>query len=253
MLGTGGPGALYADSVYPDAQAGSLGAALAAGAAARNLSESQLGIASRRPRWNLSGSYQQVLPRYYSTAADGTDAREFLADFFPSPEAMFVAQFRKGYEWPFDARKLDAYGSSCVDLLSYYESIVRGRRVFVDYRANPSYPGASFAVADLPAEVRDYLERSNALGATPVERLIAMNAPAYELFLKHGTDLARRAARDRRVPPARQRRAVRRHLVGVERKETYSRWARRTAPTACTVPAARRSTRARSGGFAPRR
>jgi len=68
---------------------------------------------------------------------------------------------------------------------------VRGRRVFVDYRANPSYPGASFAVADLPAEVRDYLERSNALGATPVERLIAMNAPAYELFLKLGTDLAR--------------------------------------------------------------
>lgn len=191
VLGTGGPGALYADSVYPDTQAGSLGAALAAGAAARNLSESQFGIASRRPRWNLSGSYQQVLPRYYSTAADGTGEREFLADFFPSQADMLIAQFRKGYEWPFDARKIAGYGSSCVDLLVYYESIVRGRRVYIDYRSNPSFPGAAFGVGEIPSEARDYLERSNALGETPIERLLAMNAPAYELFLKHGTDLAR--------------------------------------------------------------
>jgi len=191
VLGTGGPGALYADSVYPDTQAGSLGAALAAGAAARNLSESQFGIASRRPRWNLSGSYQQVLPRYYSTAADGTGEREFLADFFPSQADMLIAQFRKGYEWPFDARKIAGYGSSCVDLLVYYESVVRGRRVFLDYRSNPSFPGAAFGVGEIPSEARDYLERSNALGETPIERLLAMNAPAYELFLKHGIDLAR--------------------------------------------------------------
>ena len=191
VLATGGPGALYADSVYPPSQAGTLGAALAAGAVAQNLSESQFGIASKRPRWNLSGSYQQVLPRYYSTAVDGTDEREFLADFFPSPEAMLMAQFRKGYEWPFDVRKIAGYGSSCVDLLVYYESIVRGRHVFVDYRANPSFPGASFAIGGLPAEARDYLKRSNALGATPIERLLAMNAPAYELFLGRGTDLAR--------------------------------------------------------------
>ncbi len=191
VLGTGGPGALYADSVYPPSQAGSLGAALAAGAEARNLSESQFGIASKRPRWNLSGSYQQVLPRYYSTGADGGSACEFLADCFPTMRGMLLAQFRKGYEWPFDARKIAGYGSSCVDLLVYYESVVRGRRVFLDYRSNPSFPGAAFGVGEIPSEARDYLERSNALGETPIERLIAMNVPAYELFLKHGTDLAR--------------------------------------------------------------
>ncbi len=191
VLATGGPGALYADSVYPASQTGSLGAALAAGAVAQNLSESQFGIASKRPRWNLSGSYQQVLPRYFSTDAGGGDVREFLADCFPSMEALLSAQFRKGYEWPFDVQKIPGHGSSCVDLLVYYESVVRGRRVFIDYRANPSFPGAAFGVGELPAEARDYLARSDALKATPVERLIAMNTPAYELFLKHGVDLAR--------------------------------------------------------------
>ena len=192
VLGTGGPGELYADSVCPPGQTGTLGAALTAGAAARNLSESQFGIASRRPRWNLSGSYQQALPRYYSTSLDGSDEREFLADFFPSREVMLLAQFRKGYEWPFDALKVSDYGSSCVDLLVYYESAVRSRRVFVDYRANPSFSGAPLSIPDeLPAEAKEYLGRSGALEKTPAERLIAMNAPAYGLFLKNGVDLAR--------------------------------------------------------------
>ncbi|HSV95842.1 MAG TPA: FAD-binding protein [Spirochaetota bacterium] len=191
VLATGGPGALYADSVYPASQAGSLGAAVASGAVAQNLSESQFGIASKRPRWNLSGSYQQALPRYYSTAPDGGGEREFLADCFPSVEALLAAQFRKGYEWPFDVKKITGHGSSCVDLLVYYESVVRGRRVYIDYRSNPSFPGSAFGIDVLPAEARDYLERSNAVGKAPVERLLVMNTPAYELFLKHGIDLAR--------------------------------------------------------------
>ena len=102
---------------------------VAAGAVAQNLSESQFGIASKRPRWNLSGTYQQVLPRYFSTDAGGGDVREFLADCYPSMEALLSAQFRKGYEWPFDVQKIPGHGSSCVDLLVYYESVVRGRRV----------------------------------------------------------------------------------------------------------------------------
>ena len=51
---------------------------------AQNLTESQYGLASVKFRWNLSGTYQQVLPRYYSTAADGSDEREFLSDYFPT-------------------------------------------------------------------------------------------------------------------------------------------------------------------------
>ena len=44
---------------------------LAAGAAAENLAQWQYGIASVAPRWNLSGSYQQVLPRYLSVDDQG--------------------------------------------------------------------------------------------------------------------------------------------------------------------------------------
>ena len=46
VLGTGGPGGMYADSVYPDEQTGSIGLALRAGAIAQNLTESQFGLAS---------------------------------------------------------------------------------------------------------------------------------------------------------------------------------------------------------------
>ncbi len=45
--------------------------ALAAGAAAENLAQGQYGIASVAPRWNLSGTYQQVLPRYLSVDDQG--------------------------------------------------------------------------------------------------------------------------------------------------------------------------------------
>ena len=44
--------------------------------------------------------------------------------------------FLKGYQWPFDIRKaLD--GSSLIDLLVYRETVLRGRRVFLDFRRNP--------------------------------------------------------------------------------------------------------------------
>ena len=46
IYAVGGPGGLFRDSVYPPDQIGGLGAPLAAGAAAVNLTESQFGIAS---------------------------------------------------------------------------------------------------------------------------------------------------------------------------------------------------------------
>ena len=67
ILGTGGPGDIYEDSVYPLSQTGSTGMAFRAGATGQNLTESQFGMASLKFRWNLSGSYQQVIPRYFST------------------------------------------------------------------------------------------------------------------------------------------------------------------------------------------
>ena len=73
---------MYADSAYPLAHTGSTGAAFAAGAKGKNLTEWQFGLASVRPRWNVSGTYMQVLPRFVSTDADGGDGREFLYKSF---------------------------------------------------------------------------------------------------------------------------------------------------------------------------
>ena len=75
VMATGGPGGIYAASVYPEDQLGSTGVALEAGAAGVNLGEWQYGLASAIFRWNLSGSYQQVIPAYFSTNADGTGRR----------------------------------------------------------------------------------------------------------------------------------------------------------------------------------
>ncbi|MGD2124081.1 MAG: FAD-binding protein, partial [Gemmatimonadota bacterium] len=86
VLATGGPGGMYRDSVYPQSQRGSTGMALRIGAVAQNLTESQFGMASLGFRWNLSGSYQQVVPRYLSTDPDGGGEREFLNDHFPGME-----------------------------------------------------------------------------------------------------------------------------------------------------------------------
>jgi len=190
VYATGGPGGLYSDSVYPESQIGSLGIAFQAGACGQNLTQCQFGIASKNPRWNLSGSYQQVLPRYISTNPDGGNENEFLAEYFTSLEKLIYAQFLKGYQWPFDIRKVDAYGSSAIDLLVYYETRVKGRRVFLDFTRNINFPGSDFSLKKLPGVVREYLQNSGALSETPVQRLKDMNLPAYELFYSKGVDLA---------------------------------------------------------------
>jgi len=63
VLGSGGPAGIYKTSVYPATQTGSHGMAFAAGAAGQNLGESQFGLASLKFRWNLSGTFQQAIPR----------------------------------------------------------------------------------------------------------------------------------------------------------------------------------------------
>ncbi len=193
VLGTGGPAGVYASSVYPPSQTGSHGLAFEVGATAHNLTESQFGLASIRFRWNLSGTYQQVIPHYFSTAADGSDEQPFLNPFFPSMSALASAVFLKGYEWPFDAGKIRSGGSSLIDLLVYRETVGRGRRVFLDYRRNPVGDSriGEFSLDGLSSEARSYLERSGALLDSPIERLRKMNEPAFELYKSRGIDLSR--------------------------------------------------------------
>jgi succinate dehydrogenase/fumarate reductase flavoprotein subunit len=187
VFATGGFGGLYAASVYPAVHTGAIGVALRAGACAQSLPEAQFGLASLRHRWNVSGTYMQVLPRVYSTAADGVSAvREFLLDAFTSPAEAYCMLFLKGYQWPFDARKAAA-GSSRIDLLVHEECLSKGRRVFLDFRHN----GRAFDLAALSEEARAYLEQSGATQRTPLARLKRMNPGAVALYRDHGIDLAK--------------------------------------------------------------
>ena len=191
VLATGGPGEMYKISVWPPGQLGSHGLAFEIGAAGNNLTELQYGLASTRFRWNLSGTYQQVIPDYFSTAADGaSDKRHFLHAYFDDMPTLATCIFLKGYQWPFHAARLQNRGSSLVDIAVHRE-IAAGRRVFLDFTRNPvPAPGmAPFKIGDLRDEARKYLERSGAVQATPYERLQHMNAPSIELYAEHGIDL----------------------------------------------------------------
>ena len=185
IYATGGPAGMYADSVYPLSQFGATGLALEAGVRGKNLTEWQYGLASIKPRWNVSGTYMQVLPRVYSTAADGSDEREFLMDFFTDAQDMLSKLFLKGYQWPFDVRKV-ADGSSIIDILVYLESC-KGRRVYLDYRKNPV--DGDFDYTKLLPEAREYLERAGACFGTPIKRLAHMNQPAINFYQDKGVDL----------------------------------------------------------------
>src|SRR5665647_1497294 len=181
VYATGGPAGLYATRVFPNGQWGASGAAYRAGVHGKNLTEWQFGLASIKPRWNVSGSYMQVLPRFVSTDADGGDVCEFLTEAIPDYGRQLSMIFLKGYQWPFDIRKaLD--GSSLIDLLVYRETVLRGRRVFLDFRRNPVREGLDSTA--LSPEAHAYLDRAGVLFGTPIERLKHMNRPAYEFYLQ---------------------------------------------------------------------
>ena len=188
----GGPAGMYATSVYPESQTGTSGMLYEAGAKGLNLTESQYGLASIKFRWNVSGTYQQVIPRYISTDKDGGDPQEFLDEYFASPGQMMDAIFLKGYQWPFDPRKVENMGSSIIDILVYNETQIKGRRVWMDFLHNPSRCCQNDGELDFSLcneETRTYLEKSNALFGKPIDRLAHMNQPAIQLYKDHGIDI----------------------------------------------------------------
>lgn len=190
ILAAGGPGELYKTSVYPKNQTGIHGLAFQAGMPAENLTESQFGLASIKFRWNVSGSYMQVIPRIFSTDANGGDEKEFLTDFFPTMSKMATNIFLKGYQWPFDPQRIENKQSSLIDILVFNET-QKGRRVFMDFRKNPvgNSKMKPFAVEDLEEEGLAYLRKTGAVQKTPIERLAQMNQPAIDIYAEHGINL----------------------------------------------------------------
>lgn len=186
IFATGGPAGIYADTVYPFGHSGSTGMALEAGVIAKNLTEWQFGLASIHPRWNVSGTYMQVLPRFVSVDENGTE-HDFLDEYFADPVAAMFMIFKKGYEWPFDCRKLQG-GSSVIDLLVYCERVLKKRKVYLDFMHNPCHM-AQLPFNELNHEAYSYLQNAGACFGTPVERLLQMNEPAYILYKDKGVDL----------------------------------------------------------------
>lgn len=183
IAATGGAATVYKNTVYPDAQTGAFGLLADAGCKFCNLTEWQYGIASIGVKWNLSGSYQQVIPRYYSVDENGKKT-EFLNRVFETAAEVYDNIFLKGYQWPFDSKKI--HGSSRIDLAVSREK-AKGRRVYIDYRNNPD----GFDFTNLSDTAKEYLVSAGADGKTPFDRLSKLNPQAIAFYKSKGIDLAK--------------------------------------------------------------
>lgn len=184
VMATGGPAGIYKNSVYPVCHKGMSGLAIEVGAECANLQEWQYGLASTDFRWNVSGTYQQVIPRYISIDEQGNEY-EFLNDYFENPAQAVNMVFKKGYQWPFDSAKID--GSSVVDLIIYNETVNKKRSVYMDFRREPSV--LENGLDCLCEEALNYLKNSDATMPLPIKRLEKMNPKAIALYKNNGIDL----------------------------------------------------------------
>lgn len=181
ICATGAPACIYEDSVYPESQHGMTGVLIEAGVRMCNFSQWQYGMASVDFRWNVSGSFMQVIPRFVSIDSHGNEY-EFLCDYFDDIHEAYSFVFLKGYQWPFSSDR--ANESSKIDLAVHNE-MLKGRRVFLDYTCNPR----DFSFKKLSDEARDYITLADCYADTPIKRLKKLNSKAIAVYLRQGIDL----------------------------------------------------------------
>ena len=181
IAATGAPACIYENSVYPVSQHGMTGVLLDAGAKLFNYSQWQYGMASVDFRWNVSGSFMQVIPRFVSIDDDGNE-REFLFDYFDDINEAYSFVFLKGYQWPFSADRTDF--SSKIDIAVHSETC-KGRKVYLDYTKNPK----DFDFEKLSDEAKGYLLSTDCLAGTPVKRLEKLNSKAIAVYGRQNIDL----------------------------------------------------------------
>ena len=127
------------------------------------------------------------------TGTAGTSASSSTI-IFPTWDRLATAIFLKGYQWPFDPRKVAG-----LRLFAHRPPRLSGNRREgpAGFSRFPAQPGRrpdgsdDFSFAALGPEALAYLEKSGALQATPIERLKNMNPPAIEIYRSHGIDLER--------------------------------------------------------------
>lgn len=181
ICATGAPACIYEDSVYPESQHGMTGVLIDAGVRMCNFTQWQYGMASVDFRWNVSGSFMQVVPRFVSTDGSGNEY-EFLTDYFDDINEAYSYVFLKGYQWPFSSDRADK--SSKIDLAVHNEMLL-GKKVFLDYTRNP----VGFSFDNLCDEAKNYILNADCLADTPIERLKKLNSKAIDVYLRQGIDL----------------------------------------------------------------
>ena len=181
ICATGAPACIYEDSVYPPSQHGMTGVLIEAGVRMCNFTQWQYGMASVDFRWNVSGSFMQVIPKFVSVDDEGNE-REFLGDYFTDMSEAYTYVFLKGYQWPFSYGR--AKESSQIDFAVHSE-MLKGRKVYLDYRSNP----VDFDFDKLGAEAKEYINSTNCMADTPFERLRKLNSKAIDVYLRQGINL----------------------------------------------------------------
>ena len=181
ICATGAPACIYEDSVYPPSQHGMTGVMLKAGVRMCNFTQWQYGMASVDFRWNVSGSFMQVIPRFVSVDDEGNEY-EFLGEYFDDINEAYSFVFLKGYQWPFSYGRVNE--SSQIDIAVHSET-VKGRKVYLDYRKNPE----GFDFEKLSDEAKDYITSTDCMTDTPFERLGRLNSKAIDVYLRQGINL----------------------------------------------------------------
>ena len=187
IVASGAPACIYESSVYPVSQHGMTGIMIDAGVSLCNYSQWQYGLASVDFRWNVSGSFMQVIPRFVSVDENGNE-REFLREAFDDDAELCSTVFLKGYQWPFSVDRINL--SSQIDIAVHKQTSL-GRKVYLDYTKNPE----GFDFEALSDEAKDYLSAMGATGSTPFERLKKLNSKAIDVYANNGIDITKEKLR----------------------------------------------------------
>ncbi len=189
VLATGGPSALFANTIHGAGSSTSLGLGLMVGAKAGNLTETRYGLTFDKSGVRLAGDLQRVMPNYYSTGRGGRDRKPFLAEYFDATKQIASAIFHKGNHWPFASEQLHQLGPSIIDIAVHNE-LADGRRVYVDFSENAQAPDmGKFNISQLDEEAQAFLQSTGATQFSPLQRLQHLDATIVGRLLDQKTDL----------------------------------------------------------------
>ena len=187
VLATGGAGEAFKIHVFPAGMTGD-GYALAfrTGAELVNMEFIQIGLSSVKTRLACSGSMMRAIPRFLNR-----EGQEFLGNYFPQgtpPAEIYNLVFEKGASWPVSNEKR----TYLIDV-AVFKEIAKGRRVFLDYSANPQ--GFQFQDLEMKWQERYKNEIKREISdeersKSPLHRLNEINPESIEWLKEYGIDLA---------------------------------------------------------------